>query len=245
VATGLGEKTMDNQLITDDLPDTVSLARRAARRKRNLLHRLAEQQDNRCFHCDAPMLLLEPHLKHDGQQMRTRANGSHVASIEHMVARAAGGANRIENLVVACRDCNSRRGKRPPTDDEVRRLAMLNEKRGIVISETRHIMEASSFGIETKASIYLMDLLTELEGEAGLKVRRRVSQILSRFNMDMAAIRCIQGEGTWDRVSRLLIEEEFKRAEIELEGDIRTTTCSVLRSILQNAKEKTAFTRRK
>lgn len=35
-------------------------------------------------------------------------------SIDHVVPRIQGGSNELENLVVACRSCNSRKGGRTP-----------------------------------------------------------------------------------------------------------------------------------
>lgn len=54
------------------------------RRVRSILRK----QDGRCFYC--------------GQQL-----GFEDASIDHLTPRAAGGSNRVDNLVVCCRPINS------------------------------------------------------------------------------------------------------------------------------------------
>lgn len=50
--------------------------------------RLLESQDNRCCYCGCHLTL-------------------ETATIDHVIARASGGDNTLENKVVSCVDCNS------------------------------------------------------------------------------------------------------------------------------------------
>ncbi|MGI4941309.1 MAG: HNH endonuclease [Janthinobacterium lividum] len=59
--------------------------------------RLAEAQNWRCCYCGCRM---------------TEERGPAQATFEHIVPRHRGGLDRVENLVIACNDCNSARGHR-------------------------------------------------------------------------------------------------------------------------------------
>ena len=59
--------------------------------------RLKAKQENRCCYCDLP-------LTWRGHQNPRRA------TIEHLRRRADGGGNELDNLALACRECNERRG---------------------------------------------------------------------------------------------------------------------------------------
>ena len=80
-------------------------------RTQSLRVRLAEAQNWRCCWCHQPMAL-----------ERKRPDS---ATFEHIVPRCMGGPDRIENVVIACNDCNNRR---PADRVELFRIAaMLRE----------------------------------------------------------------------------------------------------------------------
>jgi len=74
-------------------------------RRRYIRWLLFGQQEGRCFYCGELMSL-------------SFARRDHIwgnsATLEHLRRRADGGGNGKENLVLACRECNIRRGDRDP-----------------------------------------------------------------------------------------------------------------------------------
>lgn len=65
-----------------------------AREKRQ---KLCKRQNNKCYWCGIQMNRIEHHPK--------------SATLDHLVRRADGGGGNAENLVVACRECNGKRGQ--------------------------------------------------------------------------------------------------------------------------------------
>jgi hypothetical protein len=51
----------------------------------------------------------------DGRQCRYCGSTTATLTIDHIVPRIQGGADGLDNLVVACRACNSRKGGRTPS----------------------------------------------------------------------------------------------------------------------------------
>lgn len=45
--------------------------------------------------------------------------GHPLRTVDHVIPRAKGGANRMWNLVVACKPCNRDKGDREPTSEEL------------------------------------------------------------------------------------------------------------------------------
>lgn len=72
------------------------------KRKLMLLNRLSESQNHRCAYCSVETWLTEndQNSKEDWQQ----------ASLDHVKPKTFGGNDKLSNLVVACRECNSTRG---------------------------------------------------------------------------------------------------------------------------------------
>ena len=67
-----------------------------AKRKRELIHRLAEAHGWCCFYCERPLSYEGPkHLR---------------PTLDHVVPLGEGGTNHFRNLVIACRRCNHRKG---------------------------------------------------------------------------------------------------------------------------------------
>ena len=66
--------------------------------------RVFERDKYRCQYCGTDMTLhfAYPHLG--------------VITVDHMVPKAAGGSNRIQNLVTCCRPCNQRKRNLPIED---------------------------------------------------------------------------------------------------------------------------------
>ena len=64
--------------------------RKVALTRANLFRR----DDNKCVYCGSP----------------------HQLTIDHVVPRSAGGTDSWENLVTACRSCNTRKGSRTPEE---------------------------------------------------------------------------------------------------------------------------------
>lgn len=67
-----------------------------------LVKRLAEAQNNRCAYCHFPMALPEK---------AETVRGSNLMTIDHVIPRAKGGNDEEDNLVAACKKCNSTRGR--------------------------------------------------------------------------------------------------------------------------------------
>lgn len=75
--------------------------------KKNRLRRLSAKQDEKCYYCQERTWLPDPTGKrYPWQLRRTRA------TLEHLIPRAQGGKNNQANTVMACSDCNNRRGSR-------------------------------------------------------------------------------------------------------------------------------------
>lgn len=89
-----------------------------------------------CFYCSTPVIddLNPDHFEqttiescagghHDvypcdqgcvGSIFRMAAHGRRWAQVDHVLPRSRGGSNNLVNLVLACSDCNSRKGARTP-----------------------------------------------------------------------------------------------------------------------------------
>lgn len=84
-------------------------------------------QDNLCFHCHLPMQLPDP----DKCYPNGARNEHDVASYDHLLPRSLGGRGG-GNLVIAHRSCNSKRGHKLPSSEEVDHLRVLNAKRALL-----------------------------------------------------------------------------------------------------------------
>lgn len=73
----------------------------SAQKMRGIRRRLWHYQDGRCFYCDAPTVLDYP--------KKPPRNG---ATIDHIIPKSEGGGLIMQNLVMACKTCNTTRGHR-------------------------------------------------------------------------------------------------------------------------------------
>ena len=90
-----------------------------AEQKRNAFRRVIQRDGTLCCYCDV--------------QLRTHKrwrNHPLYATIEHVKRTADGGSNRIENLKLACVDCNSSRENTPP---HIHRQRMLAKRQARVV----------------------------------------------------------------------------------------------------------------
>jgi len=68
-------------------------------------------QQGRCYYCGFYMWLHSPAELH----AKTTFRDSYRCTAEHLIARKDGGKDRVDNVVAACRLCNSRRhGRKGP-----------------------------------------------------------------------------------------------------------------------------------
>ena len=70
-----------------------------AAKQRIMRLRLCEEQCYRCAYCQRKVDLAATPTRDD-----------HYASLDHVVARYCGGEDNYDNLVVACRPCNTKKG---------------------------------------------------------------------------------------------------------------------------------------
>lgn len=74
-------------------------------RHRRVLQALHKAQGGRCCYCGRGVVMPGPHGWKQGHQHRDNA-----ATMEHLQRKADGGTDRLDNLALACKSCNSRRG---------------------------------------------------------------------------------------------------------------------------------------
>lgn len=68
-----------------------------SRKRRRLIAEIIERDGDLCFYCGCEMTSLD----------HTKTN---FLTLEHVIAKSEGGPDYIDNLVVACRQCNANRG---------------------------------------------------------------------------------------------------------------------------------------
>lgn len=67
----------------------------------NKLHKLSEAQNHRCCYCGRGTWIAS---------FNEGGNIGSMATLEHVIARADGGTDSLDNLVMACHACNVKRG---------------------------------------------------------------------------------------------------------------------------------------
>lgn len=75
-------------------------------------HRIIERGDPpACRYCDVPLVCsCTAPLSADGAQ--SAPPGAEFFTTDHVIPRSLGGSDRLDNLVLACVACNSRKGAR-------------------------------------------------------------------------------------------------------------------------------------
>lgn len=180
------------------------MAAKANRLRRRRIIQLSAFQDDLCFHCGKPMRLRDPEHTYDSDE----SNDDDYASFDHAVPAACGGSNRIENLVIAHRSCNSARHHAPLSADDLARVAALNEKRKDLIEEADkgdEIPELATYGGRSAPAIALHEYLSALEGRDGVRVRRHVNRFIGKFQTELSALRQIVDDGCRRRFAELLL----------------------------------------
>lgn len=87
---------------------------RAKRRKHSrLVNRFGEKLVQRdggffCHYCLIPLVRADPSKPKDVERCRNRGRG--IATIDHKYPLSKGGSTKLENLVLACYDCNQKKG---------------------------------------------------------------------------------------------------------------------------------------
>lgn len=79
-----------------------TVRRITGREIRKAVLQLAERDGTRCTLCDMPI------------DLELTGNHKLGPSLDHRTAIADGGTNSLDNLALAHRSCNARRGRRPP-----------------------------------------------------------------------------------------------------------------------------------
>lgn len=192
--------------------------------RRRRIIRLAAYQDDACFHCQRPMRLLLP----DHAYAPDEANAGDCASLDHATPLSAGGTNRIENLFVAHRSCNSARHHAPLSDADRVRLNALNAKRQPLIDAQAGAQCAATFGIATPASATLAVILDGLSGHDGKIRRERINSILSRFTGDLAQLDHVPDPGRRRFFAKLVLHEAKSWIEALGDHESRTFALNVL-----------------
>lgn len=84
------------------------------------------RQQGRCFYCQQPMWLDDPHSFAQLHGLTTRQAQLLQCTGEHLVAHSEGGGANAANIVAACFHCNQRRHNRKsaPDPESYRRLVM-------------------------------------------------------------------------------------------------------------------------
>jgi len=79
-----------------------------AKPSQTLVKLLLQMQENGCFYCE-------------GKISFDRSAGLLTATVDHFHPKSRGGAKGIINVVLACEGCNTRKGARLPSLDELRK----------------------------------------------------------------------------------------------------------------------------
>jgi hypothetical protein len=207
---------------------------KSARRRRRMLLKLAEAQNNQCFHCQDLMLL--PDL--DTLYRTDERNDERVASYDHLLPKSKGGRGGF-NLVIAHRGCNSKRGQEIPTGDEIARLDALNENRKHFFSATRGHISPGSFGEITSSSIVLAKVLNALDGPAANKQRFLVCKFLNAFYQDVRVVDLVTVNKDWFRISSIIKDYYMKRLFSEgCRITEKNFVANVVHSIIKNRATK-------
>ncbi|MED5546091.1 MAG: HNH endonuclease signature motif containing protein [Pseudomonadota bacterium] len=97
-----------------------SSAKRKARQRREKVAMLRRAQRKRCGSCGRRLA-----------PVGARCSAANRPTLDHVVSRAAGGANALGNLLVMHHRCNHAKADRPPNGCELLMLAAANARLGL------------------------------------------------------------------------------------------------------------------
>jgi 5-methylcytosine-specific restriction endonuclease McrA len=83
------------------------------------MKQLVEKQSNiKCEYCGLENLIVN--IGRKGRHKR-------MVTFDHLIPKFLGGTNELDNLVICCAVCNSKKGNRPPTEKELtcRRISQI------------------------------------------------------------------------------------------------------------------------
>lgn len=88
---------------------------------KTLLRHIFDAQNKRCFYCYAPLIFKSNALKN-------RSDGKLPYTRDHFIPKALDGENNRTNIVLACTECNNKKGKRLPNMREKMKFIKVHEK---------------------------------------------------------------------------------------------------------------------
>lgn len=62
---------------------------------------MLEKYGYKCFYCEHPV---------EKVRVANKTRGVRKATIDHVIPKIKGGSNKRENLVIACKNCNTKKG---------------------------------------------------------------------------------------------------------------------------------------
>lgn len=131
-------------------------------------------------------------------------NGGDEASYDHVIPKHHNGRGGI-NLVVAHRDCNSKRARRELTEDETKKLDALNIRRKHLFSECSGKTDPSTFGIVSWSSIVLADKVDDPETLNGM--RGLICKFCQKYARDLGGLENIADSDRWQYYSNLVMQD--------------------------------------
>jgi hypothetical protein len=202
---------------------------RSQQKKRRVLYKYAEPQDNLCFFCDMPVILPEIRKYYENYEL----NGELEASFEHVVPKSFGGKRRGINVVIAHRKCNTERGTTNYSERLLKKLEELNIRRAYLFAVDKDSgkISPSTFGMVTPSSIMLVEELNGLDFD--IKIRRKITTFMNKYCEHMKQLDNIQEHKTWVRVVELLYDDQIQilqKYHLELETLIRCVMYGIKRN---------------
>ena len=157
------------------------------------------------------------------------------ASFGHYLSRKAGGSKKQFNCVVAHRQCNSQLGHEPTPefDEKFRRLNVLRgyDVEGPADPRLLRRMQPDAFGKPFPALEYLCDSANAIEGQDGVRLRRRIVRRLEGFINMIKGLRGIEDKVLRTKALRAL---HATRAPIEdMPHQVRTLLENVLVTLMK------------
>lgn len=141
-------------------------------------------------------------------------NDPRQASFDHFISKSNGGGGTKENTVIACRDCNSKKGSENFEAEFGEKLRLLNIKRGygdtngvVCPTRIRRMLRPDEFSITTTALSHLCDLANDLKDDEGLSIRSRIARRLQKHQAMIKALSAIPDLGLRRETMRLLFQK--------------------------------------